>query len=474
MNILFIYPPISSKVLSPCNFEPLALEILASKVQNHNVKIIDMRFESDKYLTEIISEFKPTIVGISVNNTIQVNQSKRILERIKYLDSDILNIVGGHHPTLIQEDFYKPYVDAIFIGWAEKSFPQYVNYIESGTNIESLTSIILLKNGVSYYQNRQYPKLTNSDIPKPNRNLTLKYRKKYKNEIGRKYALVNTARGCPNRCSFCACWKAANGNYLIRKAKDVYNELFEIPKDIPRIFFADDNTFSDIERAEELYNLIKSSSIQKKYSGYCRSDTIVKNPELFKHWKEIGLENLTIGFETTDNSILKIYNKKNSIETNQKAVEILNDLDIQFTSYFLIDPYFKKVDFDMTLIYIKKHNLIRPRFVILTPLPGTKLYENLKDKINLGYDYFDFLHWVYQPQMTSEDFWKNLLKLYYSSYSLKRYLRILLKNLSIKIMSNKSKKKILKNLNLIEFILLRLMAIPLRRKLYRQYFATYR
>jgi len=184
MNILFIYPPISSKVLSPCNFEPLALEILASKVQNHNVKIIDMRFESDKYLTEIISEFKPTIVGISVNNTIQVNQSKRILERIKYLDSDILNIVGGHHPTLIQEDFYKPYVDAIFIGWAEKSFPQYVNYIESGTNIESLTSIILLKNGVSYYQNRQYPKLTNSDIPKPNRNLTLKYRKKYKNEIG--------------------------------------------------------------------------------------------------------------------------------------------------------------------------------------------------------------------------------------------------------------------------------------------------
>ncbi|MEJ2627567.1 MAG: radical SAM protein [bacterium] len=469
MNILFIYPPISSKVLAPCNFEPLALEVLAPKVHNHNVKIVDLRFESEKNFIKIINTFNPEIVGISVNNTIQVNQSKSILECIKSLNPRILITVGGHHPTLVPEDFYAPYVDAIFLGWAEKSFPQYIKFIELKINKERLKSIILLKNGLPVYQNKQFPKIENSDISKPNRDLTVKYRKKYKNEIGRKYALVNTARGCPYRCSFCACWRVAHGQYLIRDALDVFNEINAIPQDTHHVFFADDNTFYDTARAEKLYKLIKDSNINMKYSGYCRSDTIVENPELFQHWKEIGLDNLTIGFEAIDDNMLKTYNKNNKVESNQKAVEILNEIGIPFSSYFLIDPYFKRENFDMTLQYIKKYNLIKPRFVVLTPLPGTILFEKFKNKINLGYDYFDFLHWVYPTKMKTKEFLKNLVKLYYSSYSLKRYLHIKFKNVLIRIRNLKSKEKLLKNIKIMELILLRLLAIPLHRKLHREY-----
>lgn len=469
MNILFIYPPISPKVLVPSNFEPLALEILASRISNHNVKIVDMRFESEKNFIEIIHNFNPTMVGISVNNTIQVNQSKNILKRIQSLNPHILSIVGGHHPTLVPEDFYESYVEAIFLGWADKSFSRYVNYIEAKIKKESLKSIILLKNGSPDYINKQFTGLKNSDIPTPERDLVIKYRKKYRNEIGQKYVLVNTARGCPYRCSFCACWKAAHGQYLVRKARDVFNELIEIPENIPRVFFADDNTFYDTVRAEKLYQLIKNSSVEKKYSGYCRSDTIVENPELFQHWKEIGLENLTIGFEATNDHSLKIYNKNNKVLSNQKAVEILNDIGVHFSSYFIIDPYFKKEDFDMTLLYVKRYNLIKPRFVVLTPLPGTQLYKKFRDKINLGYDYFDFLHWVYPTKMKSKEFLRNLVKLYYSSYSLKRYLLIIFKNILIRFTNSKSKRKLLKNIKIIELILLRLLAVPLHRKLYREY-----
>ncbi|MFO7891022.1 MAG: radical SAM protein [bacterium] len=469
MNILFIYPPINSKVLVPCNFEPLALEVLASKLNAHNVKIVDLRFESEKNFIKIIKTFSPEIVGISVNNTIQVNQSKMILQHIKSLNPHILITVGGHHPTLVPEDFFTPFVDAIFLGWAEKSFPQYVNHLEAKTKNDSLESIIILKNGLPDYQSREFPKLKNSDISMPNRDLTIRYRNNYTNEIGRKYALVNTARGCPYRCSFCACWKAAHGQYLIRDAMDVFNELIDLPNDIQRVFFADDNTFYDTERAEKLYQLIRNSNVNKKYSGYCRSDTVVENPELFKHWKEIGLENLTIGFEAMDDHSLKIYNKKNKVESNQKAVGILNDIGVPFSSYFIIDPYFKQKDFDMTLHYVKKYNLIKPRFVVLTPLPGTQLYEKFKDKINLSYDYFDFLHWVYPTKMITKEFLEYLVKLYYSSYSFKRYLRILFKNLFIRLKHLKSKRKLLKNINIIELILLRLLAIPLHRKLYREY-----
>jgi len=102
-------------------------------------------------------------------------------------------------------------------------------------------------------------------------------------------------------------------------------------------------------------------------------------------------------------------------------------------------------------------------------LPGTQLYEKFKDKINLGYDYFDFLHWVYPTKITTKEFLRNLVRLYYSSYSFKRFIRITFKNLFIRIKQRKPNEKILKNINIIEWILLRLLAIPLHRKLYSVY-----
>jgi radical SAM superfamily enzyme YgiQ (UPF0313 family) len=310
MKILFIYPPKNNKALAPSNLEPLALEILAATIPSHDMELLDLRFESFPKLERKLSQFKPEITAISVNDTIQVYQAKAVLKSIKEIDPRIINIVGGHHPTLTCDDFFEKYVDAIFLGWAEKSFPAYISFLQSKRPIDSLPGIILLENGNIIYQNRKIEKLKANDIPKPNRQIVAKYRNHYKNEIGQKFVLVNTARGCPHRCTFCACWKAANGQYLVRNAADVFNELRDIPRDIERIFFADDNTFSDVKRAEELYHLIKSGNIKKKYTGYCRSDIIVKNPKIFARWKEIGLENLTIGFESIDNLKLQEYGKK--------------------------------------------------------------------------------------------------------------------------------------------------------------------
>ena len=147
MNILLIYPPKNPKTLTPSNLEPLALEILAATVRSHNVKIIDLRFDTISKLDLLLKNYCPDVVGISVNNTIQVNQSKYVLKHIKNLYPQIINVVGGHHPTLTPEDFYKSYVEAIFLGWAEKSFPEYISYLESNKNEEMLPGIILLKNG---------------------------------------------------------------------------------------------------------------------------------------------------------------------------------------------------------------------------------------------------------------------------------------------------------------------------------------
>jgi len=468
MKILLIQPPNNPATLAPSNLEPLALEILAATVASDEVQILDLRFEPAGKLDATLNDFRPDVAGISVNNTIHVNLARNILHHIKTRHPRIITIVGGHHPTLVPEDFYTSDVDAIFLGWAEKSFPRYIRHLASGKPDAALPGLILLKNGLPIYENRSFPELSPADIPQPDRTLTARYSRHYKNEQHHRLALVNTARGCPYRCVFCACWKAARGQYLVRPASDVFRELLDIPPGIKRIFFADDNTFFDIARAEELYRLIKSSGMNKKFSGYCRSDTIAKHPDLFKKWREIGLENITIGFEAVDDEKLKKYNKKNRVTINQQAVKILDELNIRFSSYFLIDPDFDDQDFENILNYISDFDLIQPRFVILTPLPGTDLYEQLKDKINLGYDYFDFMHWVFPTRLQPIDFFNNFTRLYYKAYSYKSYFKKSLRNLYRNIIRTESEKQ--KHVSLPELVLLRLMAFPLRKKLYNQYF----
>jgi len=210
MKILFIYPPKNAEVLVPANFEPLGLEILANTVISHEVKIIDLRFEPISIVDKALSYDTPDIIGISVNNTIDVNQSKRILNYIKSSNPKIITIVGGNHPTLAPDDFYTSYVDAIFIGWAEKSLPKYVDFLESNRENNLIPGIIQLRNGHPINSKYTFSNLESDDIPIPNRNIVRKYRNFYKNELRRKYALVNTTRGCPYRCSFCACWKHKN------------------------------------------------------------------------------------------------------------------------------------------------------------------------------------------------------------------------------------------------------------------------
>jgi radical SAM superfamily enzyme YgiQ (UPF0313 family) len=469
MRILLIYPHHNPHILAPTNFEPLSLEILASTVPNSVVNIVDLRFEPISEVGSLIDSYRPDIAGITVNNTIQVNKTKEIINFIREKDTKIRIIVGGHHVSLMPEDFFIPSVNAVFLGWAEISFPQYVECLRLGKSLDVIPGVIILQDGLPINQPKPCLEVKPENIPLPDRDLTKKYRNRYTDELKRKTALVNTSRSCPYRCSFCACWKAARGRYLARSAESVFEELTMIPSDISCVFFADDNTFFCVRRARELYHLIKESGIRKKYSGYCRTDTVVRHPDLFRLWKEIGLENLTLGFEATSDKRLRSWNKDNSIETNRKAILILRSIGLDFSSYFMIDPDFEEKDFRDILEFVKQNHLIKPRFVILTPLPGTALYEKRKSKINLSYDFFDFMHWVYPTRMKEKDFFKNFAKLYYESFSYKRHLMILWRKWISRIRNGRIAP--LSNLPLFDLVMLRIMAYPLRRKLHRQYFS---
>ena len=131
----------------------------------------------------------------------------------------------------------------------------------------------------------------------------------------------------------------------------------------------------------------------------------------------MGLSNIFIGFESIDDEKLGSINKDNSSLNNEKAYYIAKKHDVAVTASFMISPDFTKLDFKKLIDFVKRLKISVPAFSVLTPLPGTKLYNDLKEKLNtFNYNYFDLFHPVLDTYLSKAEFFKEFSNLYKSSY----------------------------------------------------------
>jgi len=206
-------------------------------------------------------------------------------------------------------------------------------------------------------------------------------------------------------------WKLADGKYYKRSPEKIVEELEGI--DEKYVFFADDESLLDVARMTELAKLIKERGITKRYFLYGRSDTISRNPELLKVWKDIGLERVFVGLEFFRDEDLKYISKKSTVEDNNKAVRILQELGIDIYASLIVRPEFTKNDFAELRSYVRRLKLDFAGFAVLTPLPGTDLYKEVEPSlITRNYDFFDFIHTVLPTELSLKEFYKEYLNLY--------------------------------------------------------------
>lgn len=418
MKVLLIEPPINSNVIAAGLVvlnEPLALEIIAATIPNHEVKILDMRLDS--HLMEELNSFQPDVVA-TTSYTAGVYTANQILQQVKKYNPKILTVIGGHHATMVPEDFNKEFVDVIIIGEGEVTFKELIDTYESRGNIKNIKGLALPQNGNLYFTPSRELLSSLDQMPIPNRDLTKKYRHEYFRGSWSPSASMVISRGCPFRCDFCAMWKITHGKYRIRTPESVVNELMQIDEEY--IDVVDDNTLHNVKKAEEIYQLIKERGIKKKYKLYARSDTIVKRPDIIEKWREIGLELLLVGVESFRDEELKARNKLNLACHNEEAIRILHKNGVEMIAYFLIDPDYTEDDFNALAEYVKKMELAHPVFTVLTPFPGTDLYEKrYHEFITYNYELFDFFHPILPTKLPIEKFCQCLAELYRKVYSSK-------------------------------------------------------
>jgi radical SAM superfamily enzyme YgiQ (UPF0313 family) len=426
MKILLIQPAKPLKALAGEDFsvfEPLALEYLAAGVaENHDVRILDMRLEGR--LTEVPEDFRPDIVGIT-SFTVHVNIVKGLFRQVRAFDPAILTVVGGHHATIAPEDFCVPDVDVIVRGEGVFVFREIVERREKKLGMEGAEGARRFENDTVVI-GRESGAFDLDGLPFPRRDLTARYRGSYFSEWMRPLASIRTSKGCPNRCRFCALWKLTGGRYYTRKPERILEELRTIEE--PCVYFCDDESMLDRKRMEALADIIKGSGIRKRYFCYARTDTIARHPELFRKWKDIGLERVFVGFEFYRDRDLKMINKGTDAETNARALAALKELRMDIWPMFMVRPDFDRQDFEDLKDHCYSLGLDIIGFPVLTPLPGTDLMEETKDQlISTNHDFFDFFHTLLPTKLPLDDFYKELANLYRHARPLKNQLRLLKK-----------------------------------------------
>jgi len=411
MRILLIQPPKSPSAIGGEDLymhEPLALEYIAAGViADHDVKILDMRIEKD--LGRVLADFRPDVAGMTAY-TVNVNTVKGLFSEIKRWNPEVFTVVGGHHATVSPEDFLSPDIDLIIMGEGVSVFREVIGRLERREDFRGIAGIVYRKD--KELIKIPFEPVTDIDaFPFPERRLTGEYRSHYFTEWMKPLASIRTSKGCPFRCSFCALWKLTGGRYLRRRPEMIVKELAGIREEF--VFFADDESLIDVERMKELARLIKEAGIEKRYFLYGRSDTIAKHPELIELWKDIGLERVFVGLEFFRDDDLKYIKKGSTVRNNEEAVGILQSLGVEIYASFIVRPDFSRDDFREFRRYCRNLGLNFATFSVLTPLPGTDFYEEVKDMlITHNHDCFDFLHTLIPTALPLREFYREMYYLY--------------------------------------------------------------
>ena len=411
MRVAFVKPPVGGILgLEMLTFvEPLGPICVAAclEAEGHHCRVIDMRIEGEARGLELCQSFDPAVVGLQCNFTTERNRTLRLARKIKELMPAAFVVVGGHDASRDPEWFRHKAIDAIAIGDGEEVMPPLVAALERGADLKTVRGLWI--DGTS---TGEAPMRANLDeYPLPARHLIAQYADHYYINFRKPLALMETARGCPFKCNFCSVWKFHQSTFREKSPARVVRELQEIAA--PNVFITDDIFWMDVRRGEEMARQIKAAGIRKYFTVQTRTDIIVKFPHLIEMWKDCGSLAIFLGLESVTDEGLAAVNKKNKACNNVRAIEILKDLGVGFTPNFIVDPAWDRDDFARLREWIDRMGAYNSGFSILTPLPGTDLWETAKNKVTTtDWEMYDIVHAVLPTRLPLEEFYDEYSRLW--------------------------------------------------------------
>lgn len=369
MKILFI-SAVNHKNNIEVAFPSLGLAYLASSLKKNfpdiNIKITDRDYQNT------IKLFKPDFVGIS-----SVSQNFGTAENIGRfcLQQDIPVIIGGVHITLLPQSFSEAFTLGV-VGEGEDTIVELVKHFKENKgfnlkDIDAIDGLVFFKDGNIKLTSprRQISELDSLGLP--DRELL--------NIPQNQTTYMFTSRGCPYTCSFCASTRLWENNVRWFSAEHVVNEIEEIvDKYKPwAISFYDDLFTANLKRLKKIVKLICLKGINKKvkFSFACRSNLV--NEKLIDILRPLSIQMICMGLESGNQRVLTYLKSPGiTVAQHKKAIKLFHDAGINIQGTFIIgSPGETEYEIRQTLNFIKESKLKNFDVYILTPFPGTPVWE---------------------------------------------------------------------------------------------------
>jgi len=371
MHILLISPARNPYVKKPKGImmPQLALNLLEGLTPpHHRVTLIEEEIES------IDLDMECDIVGISCM-TSNAPRAYHLADEFRKRGKRV--VMGGVHPSILPDEALH-HADSVVIGEAEGVWEQLLDDFQRGKT------------------QKKYHK----PFPSLEKYVHIKHRQGTKKRLFGAVPVMTT-RGCPYNCDFC-CVHDVFGRKVRHVPVD--NVVQDIQDSGGKMFlFLDDNIIGDPKYAKKLFSAIKPLHI--RWGGQA-SISFVKETEMMRLAAESGCNGLFFGLESVSKSQLQVMRKSpNDIEHVEEAIRRVKDFGIHFHASMIFGFDNDTTDvFPETLDFLNRNRVSSASLNVLTPYPGTKTYNDLRNEgrlITNNWRYYDHNTVVFKPRYMS-------------------------------------------------------------------------
>ncbi len=346
----------------------------------------------DEKVQEVDLSRRPDLVAISAI-TGTAPRSYELARHFRRRGSTV--VMGGPHPTVLPEEALQ-HCDSVVLGQAYNTWPRCIEDFRNGRMKR------LYQCGEPDY----------SDVPRPRRELLPRKR----------YFTVDTVQatfGCPNSCDFCIVGRVFGAGFHPRPLEQVIAEMETMESD--RVFFLDTNLTAEPEYAKDLFR--EMIPLRKRWAAQVASD-FTDDPELLDLAARAGCKGVFVGIESLNPRSLAGANKGFNQVDRYREIQLrlrAHGICSMFGIVFGFDEDSSNV-FDTAMSFIDEVKADAVRYAILTPFPGTRLFQRLDAAgriIDRNWEHYDTRHVVFRPaRLTVDQLQAGFQRAWHHSYSI--------------------------------------------------------